>query len=224
MLLANQILDTLKFKESEIYLKNFHQARTFEACRYLSPKIQFSEIENIYSEIEKKYSGLVSDDQILRLTFEFKEKFDCFVEVAEKVKLPIIVNLQINNEDFQSQGLGPQNYKWARREFWDYVLQKKNPIADDVICINQNFQLTETSRCNLFLLDQKKDLVLTPLLSSGCINGVYRRYVMSQGFIELPDIGKKKVQEADLAVQKISQYEIYVANSVREVLKAKLLV
>ena len=88
---------------------------------------------------------------------------------------------------------------------------------------NEKNELVETSRFNIFLFDKRNDIVFTPSLASGCINGVYRRFVFCQNFIQLPKLGKKKIQELCLTAEKIYDYQLFVANSVRGVLLAELL-
>jgi para-aminobenzoate synthetase/4-amino-4-deoxychorismate lyase len=89
-----------------------------------------------------------------------------------------------------------------------------------VIGINQDNCVTETSRFNLFLF--KDDRLSTPSLNSGCINGVYRRYLLDQGYYEL---GSEKIPliEKDILVSEIKNYVVYVGNSLRGMHKAILI-
>ena len=63
----------------------------------------------------------------------------------------------------------------------------------------------------------------TPPLASGCINGVYRRFVMNEGFINLPHWGRTEIKEYSILANDLSKYQLFVANSVRGVLPAELL-
>lgn len=208
------VLDTLKFKDGKIFLKRFHQDRTFEALCFDHPLLKSEEVAKVYDHLEKQK---LSSNQLLRIHFQMEEKLHYHVEVIEKSFLPDTIRLQIITGPQQLAGRGKQNYKWSRRDFWEEVLKLKEASADDIISLNAKNQITETSRCNLFLYDLNEDLVFTPTLDSGCINGVYRRYVMQNKKIILPRLGEKKLIEKDFFAEDLKNLKIYVANSVREV-------
>ncbi len=218
-----EVLDTFKFKEGKIFLKKYHFERSLEACQMINPQVSQNELEKIYEEIEERYSKVIRKNQILRLLLTTDVDPVPKTEIILKSEFPSIPTLQLITEIKQTEGIGKQNYKWTDREFWTNAMRLRSKEADDVICENANEELTETSRFNLFFYDKKSDQVFTPRLDSGCINGVYRRYVMYTGSIMLPDIGLKQISEKLILSSELNDYTIYIANSVREVLKARLL-
>lgn len=221
--MSDKVLDTLKFKDSKIFLKKFHVQRSYEACALVDPQTQLVEIKQIYDQLESQYSAELTQTNILRIEFNPLDLLNFEVSVIEKSKLPEILTLELMRTALQTPGLGSQNYKWSQREQWDHILKSKNPKADDVICVNLKNEVTETVRCNLFFYDTNRDLVLTPPLHAGCINGVYRRYVIESGSIMLPELGSKKIRVENILSYEIIKYQIFAANSVREVMKANLL-
>lgn len=221
--MLDKVLDTLKFKDSKIFLKEFHVQRSFEACALVDPQTHLVEIKQIYDQLESQYATELKQTHILRLEFNPLDLLNFEVSVIEKSRLPEVLTLELMRTPIQIPGLGSQNYKWSQRQQWDHILKAKNPKADDVICVNLKNEVTETTRCNLFFYDSSRDLVLTPPLHAGCINGVYRRYVIESGSIMLPELGTKKIRVENILSYEIIKYQIFAANSVREVLKAHLL-
>lgn len=220
MLNSLSILDTLKFKNEKIFLKKFHAQRTYEALIFKSINTSLDNIYHRYDAIEKKYVSLLGPDQVLRLSFHDADEVQ--IEAIEKINFPATPTVEVISSFTNPSGLGKQNFKWTTRDQWQHLLSLKKPTSDDVIAVNDNAQITETSRCNIFCFDPTTGFTLTPALDSGCINGVYRRFVMANGTIELPSLGRTKVIEKNILASEIKNYSLFLANSVREVLPAKL--
>ncbi len=217
----SNILDTCKLEANGIALKPFHALRTFEAYQLIHKIIDFKKILLIYDNLEQQLLRLQLGEKIIRIIFSYAN-FTYTFEILDYLPLQIPVVLELTNEPKQPSGLGLQNYKWENRQFWENLLSFKLPSAFDVISVNEKNELVETSRFNLFLYDHNKNLMLTPPLSTGCVNGVYRRMTAQQGYIVLPGLGKKQFQEQAVATENISDYQLFVANSVRGVVSAEL--
>jgi branched-subunit amino acid aminotransferase/4-amino-4-deoxychorismate lyase len=222
MLTDQAVLDSLRFDHGRIFLKRFHVERTSEALALLG-ETAGEKVTKLYDQIETQYASVIHENQVMRLLFKFENGLQHIIELTEKSFYPTVPKVQLLSTNLQKSGRGSQNYKWQDRSFWNEVLKQKHSEADDVILTNKAGQITETSRCNLFLLDKKNQVVLTPTLDSGCINGVYRRFVMSTGTVLLPGLGSMKVIERDTDVNEIMNFSIYVANSVRDIRAAELL-
>lgn len=82
---------------------------------------------------------------------------------------------------------------------------------DDVLLLNENKELIESTRSNVFLL--KGEELLTPPLSSGCLKGIMRKQIMELA----PQIGLKVKEEnfSPFALQKAN--ELWLCNSIRGV-------
>lgn len=232
------VLDTLKFKDGKIFLKKFHAERTYEALVFKKINISLEKINLFYDQIEEESSTHIKPQQILRISIPVTSQGKTFdyscnpvtalvkesqIEIIDLPYFPKNPKLQIISSITLPSGHGEQNFKWTDREIWQELIARKNPDVDDVIGINCKNEITETSRCNIFCFDSKNNYVITPSLDSGCINGVYRRFVISQGTIILPKIGQKKVIEKNINILDVKNYSIYLTNSIREVLSASLL-
>ena len=132
--------------------------------------------------------------------------------------MPNPLTVELAQNYFQLSGIGLQNFKISKRDYWTTVLAHSH--CADVIGVNHDNCVTETSRFNLFLF--KNERLFTPSLNSGCINGTYRRYLLELGYYEL---GTEKISlvEKDIPVSEIKNYEIYVGNSLRGMHKAILI-
>lgn len=210
------ILDTFRIGQSENPLLSFHVQRTFEAIQLIQPAVNFDEIKKIYKPFEMAASNL---DQKCRLAIDpqtltvIKSEITVIDLIQHEIKLELATHRQ------QRPGIGLQNYKTSDRKYWDDNLSLKWPGADDIIGINSNDQITETSRFNLFI--KMQDLVFTPTLNSGCVNGCLRRSAVKNGFIEIYQ-KKYALKEKDFYVDELVNCEIYAGNSLRGITKATL--
>lgn len=216
------VLDTLKFDNGNIFLKKFHADRSFEALRFKKASVTLKEIQSIYDKIENEIKSSVGPQHILRILFHLASPLKYEVEIKQKTDFSLFPTLQIIRSVHRQSGCGPQNFKWNERTDWERLIKLKKPNADDIIALNEKGQITESSRCNLFFYQTQTEQVITPSLSSGCINGVYRRFVIATGEINLPEWGVKKIVEHDLTESEIGAYKIFAANSIRGVLPAKI--
>ena len=222
----SNILDTFKLEASGILYKQLNALRTYEAYQQLNKLISLDDILLKYDEIESQLLVERKTEKIIRVIFS-PDDYSYTFTVLDYVVIETPVRLQFIDYPKQLSGLGIQNYKWEQRPFWGKLNQQKKQDAFDIISVNEKNELVETSRFNIFLYDTKSDSVLTPALSSGCINGVFRRLVIFQNYIQLPNLGRKKIQEMNLPInlilENISDHQLFVANSVRGVLPAELL-
>jgi|GEM_PF-5430994 len=216
---SSNVLDTLILSKEKIILKNWHLQRTQEAFRFLG--LPFSEIENCYDTIEKKYADQLQSDECLRIVFLKSSPITYQVEIKkiEKLNGPIKLSGVYINES-----PGPEaQYKWETRERWRLLLNEKKENTDDILLINSRTELIETSRFNIFCYDKATNTTYTPALNMGCLNGVFRRQALNEGAINLPDMGKKKIIEKIIKLDDLSVYQLFVGNSIRSALTAVLI-
>lgn len=220
------ILDTLLTRSGRIYLKQHHIARTFEALQFLGKTFALSKLEKIYDRIEHEYP-----EHCLRLIFNPEQPELVQVETKKLESMPDIIRLApvFLTPEMTLSAPEPQlQYKWAQRQDWDTLLQKKPDLADDILLLNQDGSLRECSRFNVFVWSVFDEAFFTPPLSSGCLNGVFRRASLQAGIIEIPKQDSKPSQpfplyENEIYIKDLSQYEVWVANSVRGILRANLI-
>lgn len=82
--------------------------------------------------------------------------------------------------------------------------------ADDVLFLNENGYIAETSCSNIFLI--KKDRILTPRSENGLLSGIIRGWIINNFKVQEMDITLKDLKEAD---------EVFITNSLMGIMKIK---
>jgi para-aminobenzoate synthetase/4-amino-4-deoxychorismate lyase len=101
-------------------------------------------------------------------------------------------------------------HKTTHRDVYDQARNDVND-CDDVILWNEKNELTETTIANLFLeIDGE---LVTPPVECGLLAGTYRRHMLDNGKVKEAVVRKSDLGKAS---------KIYVANSVRGLLEARL--
>ena len=67
--MKNAILDTFIIKDSEIFLKPFHIARTFESYSFLNKAVAKHEVEAVYQTLEAELSRSLQPTELARVIF-----------------------------------------------------------------------------------------------------------------------------------------------------------
>lgn len=218
-MLKDNILDSLIIRSSKIVHKKFHIARTLEAFHFLNSGFNLQEaVKNSYDEIEKVHAGL-NQDECLRVIFSASHPphYEVTVRKLETLNSPIRLNAVVLPGD-TTPGMA---FKWADRKFWEVMIKNNISGADDIVGIRGNV-VVETSRFNIFCYDESSRLFYTPLLSSGCMNGVLRRFFLSEGFLDAPSIGRTGIKEKEIFFEEFKNYKIFVGNSIRGLLEATI--
>lgn len=214
------VLDTLIIEDSKIVFKDLHLARTQETFRYLNINAD-QDIENCYNAIETLYADKAQNNECLRIIFLQTLPLSYKVEIKRKQQLSTAIKLNLVKLKNQ---IGPEAaFKWENREHWNLLFKDKSNEADDILVVNTKSDIVETSRFNIFCYDELSNMIFTPPLESGCLNGVFRRFVLNQGFINLASLGNKQLVEKNIKFDELNRYQLYVGNSVRGALNAHLL-
>jgi branched-subunit amino acid aminotransferase/4-amino-4-deoxychorismate lyase len=104
-------------------------------------------------------------------------------------------------------------HKTTRRALYEDSLAEaaQRCGADEVLFQNERGELCEAARCNLFV--PQDDNLLTPPLSSGLLPGTLRAALIAQG----------RARESILRFDDISGREFFLGNSVRGLIRARLI-
>jgi para-aminobenzoate synthetase/4-amino-4-deoxychorismate lyase len=104
-------------------------------------------------------------------------------------------------------------HKITNRRMYNKEYKKYSGRFFDVLFINKNGEVTETSRANVFV--KIGDYYSTPPKSSGLLNGVFKRYLIEQN--------KNRIVEKVLSLDDlISSKKIFLTNAVFGIREAKL--
>ena len=219
--MQQKILDTFRIENGEISYKTQHCERTHEALLYLNFSTSLEKIFEIYKKIEKQYSA--SDDKkVFRLTIDPQNLENPLIETRSLDPLPEVVKLhpQKITEALSKE----RRFKWSDRNYWDALLKNLPAGFQDVLLYDANDNVIETARCNLYLYDPTRDVVVTPKLEVGCLNGVLRRALLAEGAVDLPQLGYKKIIEENIKIPCLQKApNLYIGNAVRGLLKAQVI-
>ncbi|MES2803023.1 MAG: bifunctional chorismate-binding protein/class IV aminotransferase [Bdellovibrionota bacterium] len=207
------VVDTLKFDQEIVYLPG-HIERTYLALRDQQVQVELYHIQALYQKITTELQARnFTSPQKVRLTFAKDLSYS-----LEASSLPInqdLVTLQpITHRQFLPR------FKTIERGSWDNLVQQKDPKADDVLVINAQDLVTETSIYSVFY--KIGDEMFTPPVSDGCLHSVFQTHHIKKGFITVND-KTYKLSERSLPAAELPTVEIYVGNSVRGLQKASLL-
>ena len=120
------------------------------------------------------------------------------------------MSLAIDDEPISSSNVFLFHKTTHRREYEER--SARHPEADDVVLVNERGEVTETTTGNLAV--RLAGNWYTPPVDSGCLPGVYRRALLSEG----------RLRERTVTVSElVSATEIGVLNSVRSWRSARLL-
>jgi branched-subunit amino acid aminotransferase/4-amino-4-deoxychorismate lyase len=220
--MQKKILDSFKIENGKISYKLQHCQRTQEALAFLNKNISLDKILEIYEKLERSCaSENAKHEKVFRLTIDPDNIETPLLETRNLDPLPEVVRLHTKKitENLSKE----RQFKWSDRSYWDELLKNLPSGCQDVLLYDSEDQAIETARCNLYLYDSGLDMVLTPKLDVGCLNGVLRRALLAEGAVDLPQLGYKKIVEQNIVLSDLKHApNLYIGNAVRGLLKASL--
>lgn len=190
-----QIVETVRVENGKILFENEHFERMQEAATHFGFKFFRPKFENL-------------QDGMLRILLNKNGNFQTELKEikpskAFKIKLSPIV--QNSKNEFLY-------YKTTYRPWYFDSFQKiKNGEVFDEIYFNEKGELTEGARSNIVL--QIGGKLLTPRVSSGLLNGIYRQKLLDNGECKEKILYKSDIERAE---------KIFCINSVRGMVEVKL--
>lgn len=209
------IVDTLSFSETDFSYLPEHIERTFLAFRDQMVQIEKYQVQNLYQKIETELREKIKSPTTHKVRIVFNKDLTYYTEITPLEQTEGEVSLQL----VPLKQFLPQ-FKTVERSAWDNILKSKNAAADDVLVVNTQGHVVETSIYSVFY--KKGDEFFTPPLSDGGMHSVYQTHHIKKGSITLGD-RTFKLSERSLPTSELQSVELYVANSVRGLKKAILL-
>lgn len=195
-----EIFETMKYEKGKIFLLSHHLERLRKAADHFLFHYNSGLIR---SELKRIIRSLDSETKIIRLSLNkqgnVKIEIKPFIKFEGRIKIAISRNNIYSKNPFQY-------FKTTNRELYEkeYKIYSAKGFFD-VIYFNQFGELVEGAITNIFI--QKKNILLTPPVNSGLLDGVYRKYLLKK----FPNIIERKLSLKDL----INADEIFLTNSVR---------
>lgn len=210
---ADSLFESMLWYKGQIPLTPFHIQRLSKSAAYMGlffPEINFREVvEELIGENE-----LTTDVLRLRMTLyrNFGKMYtplsdaSSYLIECEPLQKPLfstIENLGIYRENLKSES-ALSNLKSGNSLF--YVLAKQFAAAhfyDEVLLLNTSGNVAEAASSNVFMVKNNK--IYTPPLTSGCVDGVMRSYIMQNFLAEEIDFTLEDIKSAE---------EIFLTNAI----------
>ena len=224
-LYGDSIFETIKIIDNKIISWEEHYLRLMSSMRILridipnnyTPEFFEKEITKTNLKLDSLFSGRV------RLTiyrggrglYLPDNNFPVFVISSKKINEKLFkINIDIYKvdlfKDYQIQSNLISNLKTNNRviNVIGSIYAQENEL-DNCILLNDNKLVTEFLNGNIFIVND--NIIKTPTLSTGCLNGVMRKKIIEL----IKKVSKYEIQEKDFSpYELVSSDEIWVTNSI----------
>ena len=224
-LYGDSIFETIKIIDNKIIFWEEHYLRLMSSMRILridipnnyTPEFFEKEITKTNLNLDSLFSGRV------RLTiyrggrglYLPENNFPIFVISSKKINEKLFkINRDIYKvdlfKDYQVQSNLISNLKTNNRviNVIGSIYAQENEL-DNCVLLNDNKLVTEFLNGNIFIVND--NIIKTPTLSTGCLNGVMRKKIIEL----IKKVPKYQIQEKDFSpYELVSSDEIWVTNSI----------
>jgi len=208
--------ESIKVSGGIIFHKELHYARMMDGAAYW--KVMLPEAETMYSSLIGLIDSSNFDSGKLRIQFcvDIKSGGLDYLAVFEKGDKGYSWEdkgwiTAVYKDHFKTAG-SDANIKSNHRDI--YLQARQWMFAnelDEAIVINQQGRVVESTICNLWWIDD--NVIYTPPLHAGCVNGVMRRFLTQH----LSEWGFQ-VEEADAFPGRLEKAsEVFLTNAIRGV-------
>lgn len=214
--------ESILFQNSECHIWKQHKLRIEKSADLL--KIELPDLDNLQKAIDKtlKANGLDTSKVRVRLTI-YRSEGGLYRPTSNKAKY-LIETKRVSNAKGKDVDFG---LKLAVFRDWHkpihplfsiktlgagiYVqasLTKEDLNCDDLILLNSKGNVCETTNSNIFMVSNK--VVSTPPLSSGCVAGTFRSFLLSKA----GELGIN-IQENDMTKEDLmTSDEVFLTNAI----------
>lgn len=203
-----ELIETFAYSPEEGYLYYpYHLKRLQNSAEYFNFKFNQKNIEKALQQKSRE----LEKDQHYRIRMLLSENGDTSI-TATPINAPdpaSIMRFIISDKKMDRNNIFLY-HKTTNRNFYDneHAIQTEKYDCDEVIFTNQEGDLTEGSRTNIFI--EQDGILYTPPVECGLLPGTLRADLLATN----------KVQEKILTVKDLKEAEnIYIGNSVRGLLK-----
>jgi branched-chain amino acid aminotransferase len=226
MLYGDGFFESMRWHNGKILLRQLHEERLRRSAELLQMNLQ--ELADLQI-LEKKLSASIQEKN-LRIRIVVTRSGTGFY-LPDANNTTVYVQLQSLNHYYQlnERGLRCINYKAQTKAAGKFScikstsallyvmasLEMKSSGADEAIIYNSEGRIAEGSSTNLFLCSGKK--ILTPSLEEGCVDGVFRKFLLHTASKNGYSVTEGKVTEEDLK----SADELWFTSSIRGLIWAE---
>jgi len=199
-----ELIESLRYERGYCRLE-MHIHRLFDSARYFDIPADGENIKNALHRVEKKFDK----NSIYKVRLLLKEDGGIetgYEKIPPVIEQPVRLKICSTPTDSNDRFLF---HKTNRRELYitEYNIAQKEGYFD-VLFQNERGQITEGAITNLYI--KKNDVLFTPPVSCGLLNGVFRQMLLAEG----------KAEEKVMTLEEIAiAGELYVSNSVRGLIR-----
>jgi len=217
------LFETMRSRDNKIVYLNEHLARIRKSCRLLRIKFNYP-IDKLKKAIKEtvKISGLKDVNVRLSVWKASVDKADVCIIAKEYKPFPEIKYKQgfscMVSDSKQNESPFLAQHKTTNYLLYQFAYEEARTRGfDEAIIINNSGHVSEGSRANLFMV--KNNMLFTPALECGCLNGITRKAVF-----DLAKKGKITLQEGKFSLQDIyGSDEIFLTNSLMGVMPVRVI-
>jgi len=199
------LIETMLVEDGEIFLLENHINRLRKSAEYFLFHFDESRLRELLYTIVVGLNNEINFRLKLLLTKwgELKYSLEQIADTKTYGKIVISDQRVNSNNPFQY-------FKTTNRELYNSQLAKWSKKGfDDVIFQNENGEITEGAITNIMI--SKNDMLFTPPIASGLLNGCYRGDLLTSN----NDLSEKTLFINDI----VTADEVYILNSVKKLIK-----
>ncbi|MCP4727665.1 MAG: aminodeoxychorismate synthase, component I, partial [bacterium] len=201
-----KLIETMLW-ENEYIFSDEHLRRLKDSAEYFEFNCHVEELRKMLTRQEGTFQA--GKKYRIRITLNENGMFDIdTVEIVPEInrkKQVVISDKQTDPEDVFLY------HKTTNRLLYDREYEKYSDEFYDVIFFNNKGELTEGAISNIII--KRNGVFLTPELSCGLLNGIYRQHFIDNNNVVEAKINRKMLLSSD---------EIFLCNSVRGIRKVEL--
>lgn len=186
------LFETMIYTHKNIQLFNYHWDRLTEGLTCLDLKINFTS-KNLLKTIHKTIEVQSVKHESYRVKFMIwragKGKYNPQTDETDYL-ISIAPHKNIGSDQVTICGIStkttlfPHSFSHLKTiSALNYVLaakERSDRRLEEIILLSHDGHMAEASAANLFIYKHKEEVFITPPLSSGCINGVMRRFLIEE--------------------------------------------
>jgi len=206
------LFETMAYKQNEgVVFKREHSNRLAQSASYF----QFPFDQKEFEALLDSFTQNSNTDLRLKVVLSQTGTLSITPSKLDAVKSDEVWPVAWAKKPMQTKNIFLY-HKTTHRDFYDTQrthAQAKDQSIKEVLFINERGEATEGSFTNLFIEDNKGKLI-TPPLSAGLLPGTLRQNLLDTG----------KAYEKSLTMEDVNNAQsLYVGNSVRGLIKAKIM-
>jgi len=199
-----ELIESMRY-ENGLHRLDMHLDRLEDSARYFDIPVNREQIIKILNGTKSKLdeTGVYK----IRLILDEERNIDITYErITPEIEQPVRLKLCSTPTDSNDRFL---YHKTNRRELYQSEYRKAQEEGYfDVLFHNERDEITEGAITNVYI--KQNDILYTPPVACGLLNGVYRKMLLSEG----------KAEEKTITVDVLlNGGEIFVSNSVRELMR-----